>query len=557
MATKLDRKTLPAGTNASDFKYMGRAAIDQGDFGSDVGIADCACVDQFGTSDHSKFYHGGVVQHTGNSRWYVVLEWGRIKAGNSWSGNTFMGGDFQFVEAFSEADARSFFASQMAEKNTKRLSQKSIGGRMIWAAKEGKDGYLVQRLSTRSRGLPDAYTIKDSTGVKVTAPVASVVAVVGVSTGSVKQYQPQVVALAKSLLGGTKDYARAASASTGITPTLAAIQEVRDECIPIALKLLQKVGADVKAQLADSGLRDLSKYVASQVPRVIPRGGDPMAILLTTENIFALQQDLDAFESSLKTEDFSTASAVVTSDMDPDKRLNANLRWLDPASDLGRWVTTTYCSMNKNVHSHLNGRKFRVLNVFEVVRPDRDAQFLQTVRTIAAKRKGQNRGDTMPELQPATRPDISDVAEYVKDAGVFLGVHGTRAVNIHGILSTNFRLPSSLSGVQIAGSAFSAGTYFADSIAKSHGYVGDSGSIYGSSNGGIAGRGFFMFLCDVAGGKFHYPRSTMWGATSIPGDADSIYAHPRYCSSLANNEYVIHNPSGQQRIRYLVEAKLD
>ena len=56
MATKLDRKTLPSGTNASDFKYMGRAASDQGDFGSDVGIADCACVDQFGSEDSGWFW---------------------------------------------------------------------------------------------------------------------------------------------------------------------------------------------------------------------------------------------------------------------------------------------------------------------------------------------------------------------------------------------------------------------------------------------------------------------------------------------------------------------
>src|SRR3989304_507770 len=96
MATKLSKKEVPSGCNSGDFKYIGRPAKDQGDFDSDVGIADCACVNQFGEANNSKYYHGGVVQ--ANGRFFVYLEWGRIKPGKSWNG-TFNGGAYQFVAA--------------------------------------------------------------------------------------------------------------------------------------------------------------------------------------------------------------------------------------------------------------------------------------------------------------------------------------------------------------------------------------------------------------------------------------------------------------------------
>ena len=133
MATKLSRKQLPYGYSCHDFKYAGRPANDQGDFGTDVGIADMACVNQFGEANNAKHYHGGVVQ-SGDGKWWVYLEWGRIKPGRSW-GNYFNGQDFQFVQCSSENDARAFFKKQMVSKNTMRLVKKAIGGKTIWAGK--------------------------------------------------------------------------------------------------------------------------------------------------------------------------------------------------------------------------------------------------------------------------------------------------------------------------------------------------------------------------------------------------------------------------------------
>jgi hypothetical protein len=244
MATKLGRKEMPSGLSADDFKYQGRPAKEQDDFGPDVGIADMVCVNQFGDSNNNKYYHAGVVQASG--RWFVYLEWGRVSGnGKTWEGH-FRGQDFQFVQCSGEADARAFFEKQCKSKNIKRLQKKKVGSNEIWVGKNGKDGYVVQRLATRERGLPDATLIKDDTGVEKKAKKK--VAKKKVARKKIDA-QPQVISLAKALVGGTADYARAASKAAGVTPTMDAINEVRDQLIPEALELIKKIGDDQDKQL--------------------------------------------------------------------------------------------------------------------------------------------------------------------------------------------------------------------------------------------------------------------------------------------------------------------
>ena len=556
MAVKFGRKRMPPGYNASDFQYVGRPANDQGDFGKDVGIADMACVNQFGQHNNAKHYHGGVVKSK-DGRWWVYLEWGRIKPGKSWSGH-FRGQDFQFVQCSSEADARSFFAKQMNSKNTKRLVKKNIGGRDIWAGKSGKDGYIVQKLATRERGLPDAYSIKDSTGVTV-KPKAAPKPVTAVKDSKPakpkKTYQPQVIALCRSLVGGTQDYARAAAASTGIIPTMDAIQEVRDDLLPLALKEISRIGNDVNKQIQDSKLIDLSKLVAALVPRPIPSGGSAMArakaTILSTENILSIQQDLDAFEAALKNEDFSMTKAKKQPDyLDVDTIMGAKLTWLDPKSDIGKFVEKTFRGMSNNRHSYLRS-KLKVKNMYAVERPKQDQLFVDAVTELAKKRKRVTYKDRA-RLQPSSRPDLGSFADIAAQANVFVGIHGTRPVNVHPIIKSNLRLPRQLKGVHITGAAFGHGIYFATDWKKSYGYTGHGRAYYGSG-GQISGRGFFMFLADVAMGKGYMTKSTgSW--VQPPRGTDSVAAFPEY-SSVVNDEHIIFNPH-YQRIRYIIEGDM-
>lgn len=550
---KLPRKTLPSGHGPEDFKYMGRPAKDQDDFGADVGIADCACVNQFGEANNSKYYHGGVVQSTKTSGWFVYLQWGRIKsAGKSWQNGGFKEQDFQFVECSSEAEARSTFAKQLKSKNTARLEQKSIGGVTVWAGKVDKkgvvkDGYIVQSLATRERGLPDAYGIKDETGVAVKKAAPKKTKTTNLS----RDYHPREIELASALVGGSVAYTRALSKSSGVVPTMDAISKVRDNLLTAALARISAIGSDPAAQVADKDLQDISKMVFAMVPREIPRTGlSPEDAILSNRNIMQVQQDLDAFETALLNEDFTVETTSTA--VDPDTLLNAKLTWLDPNSDIGRWVEATYRGMTRNRHGDLRGRNLRVLNMFAIERPDRDTRFVKAVQEVAARRKGQDLGKVAPALQPSRRPDLGDVGDWAKDSNVFVGIHGTRGVNVAPILQTHLRMPKSLSGVQITGAAFGHGIYFATDLKKSWGYTGH-GARWGGSGGSVANRGAFMFLCDVIGGKFHYP-TRAWGINSdkCPNGDDSVYANPSFISSLQNDEHIIFNPD-YCRLRYVVE----
>lgn len=553
MPVKLKRKEFPAGYSPSDFEYKGRPARDQGDFGEDVGIADMACVNQFGEKNNAKFYHGGVVQ-SNDGTWWLYTEWGRTKPGNSWAGSAWTGNaqDFQFVRCESEGEARKEFAKKMKSKNIRRLTQITVSGKTVWAGKKGKDGYIVQRLATREKGLPDALKIKDNSGIETPKKKTPKKKTPKKTAKRKKTFDPEVVALAQALVGGTQTYTRAMAAASGVTPTMDAIEEVRNDLIPAALARLKVVGNDLDTQVKDRDLVALSQMVASLVPRPISRKGltDAEAIL-SSNNILSLQQDLDAFEASLRNENFEVED-VPEQTIDPDNMLNARLTHLSLRSELGKWVARTFTEMTRNRHS--NVRHMRIRNIFAVERPDRDSRFVNSVKDLAAKRKGQHLGDVKPGLQPPTRPDLGDLKKLASDANLFLGIHGTRGVNIHPIMSTHFRMPQALSGVHITGAAFGGGIYFATDRGKSAQYVGSRHSVYGSG-GGLRNRGFFMFLCDVAGGKFHYPRGA-WGIGSkCPGGGDSVYAHPSYCRTLLNDEHVIFNPD-HARIRYLIELDL-
>jgi hypothetical protein len=544
MATKLGRKEMPSGLSADDFKYQGRPAKDQDDFGTDVGIADMVCVNQFGESNNNKYYHAGVV--TASGKFYVYLEWGRVSGGgNTWESGGFRGQDFQFVQCSNEDDARTFFEKQCRSKNIKRLQSKKIGGKEIWVGKAGKDGYVVQRLATRERGLPDATLIKDDTGVAKKA--AKKKATKKKAAPKKVDAHPQVIALCKDLVGGTADYARAASKASGVTPTMDAIEEVRDQLIPEALQLIKKIGDDPDKQLKDKKLQQLSSYVATIVPRPIPRSGDASAVILNQNNIFLVQQDLDAFEAALKNEDFDIEDQPVNT-IDPNAVLGRRVSWIDPKSEHGQWLEATYRGMTNNRHGHLRG-SLKVLNMFAVEDDAKRKAFLQCATAIAKNRSGSRH--ERAGLQPKKRIDVSDISDIYSDANVCVGIHGTRAVNVQPILASNLRLPKALKGVHITGSAFGHGIYFATDWKKSHGYTG--GGYYGGG-GTIKRRGFFMFLCDLTLGKPYMAKTTMWNTINCPKGHDSVFAKQRV-TSVQNDEHVIFDPN-QQFIRYIIEARV-
>ena len=138
-----------------------------------------------------------------------------------------------------------------------------------------------------------------------------------------------------------------------------------------------------------------------------------------------------------------------------------------------------------------------------------------------------------------------------RDTNTYLLFHGTRSVNVGGILKSSLRLPKTLVGVQTTGAMFGPGLYFADDWKKSAGYTSLDSSYWSGGSGGISGRGAFLFVCDVVLGN-SYVSTRAKGFSQPPDGFHSVFGSCKGIGSLMNNEFIIYN-TNQHRLRYLVE----
>lgn len=122
--------------------------------------------------------------------------------------------------------------------------------------------------------------------------------------------------------------------------------------------------------------------------------------------------------------------------------------------------------------------------------------------------------------------------------------HGTRMFNVLSILKSGLIIPRSGGSYQITGRMFGDGVYFSDQSTKSLNYS------YGFWDGKNRDNNCFMFLADVAMGKYHIPGGG-YGMRSIPAGHDSCYAKAG-TGGVRNNEMIVYRTS-QANLRYLVE----
>ena len=120
--------------------------------------------------------------------------------------------------------------------------------------------------------------------------------------------------------------------------------------------------------------------------------------------------------------------------------------------------------------------------------------------------------------------------------------HGTRASNLLSILKSGFVIPPS-NAPHCTGRMFGNGVYFSDQSTKSLNYA------FGYWGGGPADSNCFMFLVDVAMGKFFVPDGP---STRLPKPGyDSTYAQSGK-SGVMNNEMIVYKTT-QINPRFLVE----
>ena len=525
MGNKLDKSTFPVGHTAADFECFGPPATKDGEFEGTC-ICDMGCFTQDG-KDTNKYYHAAIVRSKKDQHWGTYFEWGRTGAKNP---------QFQYIVCSSKADAEAEYIAQLREKNVKRGQwiQHATLGRIL-QAKPGKDCYLVRPQATRSTGLPDARTIKLNEGNGSSQAATAVVK--KVTTSSVLA-DNQTLALMRDLNVATVSYTRGAMTDSSL-PTQSAIEEARD-ILGAALSRIKIIGNNIDDQLADKEVTSLTNLIYGRISKKKDRNAKPATWLLTQDNIVLWQQDLDAFESALAT--VSTDSLEDAND--PFGGMKIKMSWQSPKSSLGEFVHHWFPKATRNRHSYLGDMK--VKNVWSVERQGDVAKLAS-----AQKRIGKVNAVERPFHQPSSRPDLSaEESQQFKDSHTTLLIHGTRSVNVRGILDKALMMPRQLVGVAITGAMFGPGIYFADDWKKSAGYTSLSGGYYSSGSGGVAKRGAFMFLADVVVGKAYVAPGSK-GYTGPPDGHHCVFGKAGH-SSVQNNEWIIFN-SDQNRLRYLVE----
>lgn len=525
MATKIEKSTYPSGHSSNDFTCFGPPAVKDGDFLNTM-IVDLGSFSQDG-KDTAKYYHAAVVQSNKNQNWYVYYEWGRTGAANP---------QFQFEEFSSKDDAVRAYIKQIESKNIKRgdwQNHPTLG--KILVAKPGKDCYLVRPQSTRSTGLPSARTIKlsEQTVVKVATP----------NSKKTKSYDSQTLSLMKDLNVATISYTRGAMTDNSL-PTLNAIIEARD-ILTAALNQIKKVGDNIDDQLKDKEITSLTNLIYSRISKKKARNASPDEWLLTKNNIFSWQQDLDTFESALNSSDNSEEI-----EFNPFGGAKVNMEWLSPTSELGKFIYSWFPTATLGRHGYV--RKIKIKNVWKVEREEELARFENAQKNlgkIPANRE-------VPLHQPKDRSKIDLTAEQCKlykSTNTCLLMHGTRTVNTMGLISSGFKFPKELVNVSIAGAMFSGGAggiYTADDYGKSAGYTSLRNAYYASGDGAIKNRGAIIFLCDIILGNPHVaPRSYPY--VSYPNGTHSIFGKAGV-SGVQNNEFIILKKE-QYKFRYMVE----
>jgi len=172
------------------------------------------------------------------------------------------------------------------------------------------------------------------------------------------------------------------------------------------------------------------------------------------------------------------------------------------------------------------------------IKPLQDQQVFSEIVTFFEKGRNRNHVSYRKRLQNVWEIDIAQ-DQFIPRTPTWKLWHGTKASNIVSILRAGLKIVPSGSGFT-TGRMYGDGLYFSDQSTKSLNYA---GSFWGGRDEGR----YFMFLVDVAMGRFYKPRSRCYRP---PSGYDSVFAEGG--SAVRNNEMIVY---GEQfaKIKYLCE----
>jgi hypothetical protein len=280
-----------------------------------------------------------------------------------------------------------------------------------------------------------------------------------------------------------------------------------------------------------------------RIPKKKAVGAAAHTWILSKDNILAWQADLDAFESALYNQDIETEDEK---DFDPFAGMRLTMEYLPRDSKEGKFLYEWWPRATANRHAYLGDMKIK--HLWRVERHDDEGKIPKAQEEILGD---QPTIKERPLFQPNERVDLtaSEKKKY-KATNTALLFHGTRSVNVSGILREALRLPKTLVGVVITGAMFGPGLYFADDWKKSAGYTSLKSSYWSQGSGAVKGRAAFMFAADVVLGNPHVAPHA-YGYTEPPKGTHSIFGKAGH-SGVQNNEFIVFKPH-QNRLRYLIE----
>lgn len=584
MAVKLDRNTLPSGHSREDFEGTGPVVTKDTEWGEGC-LADLGCFKVDEGTDSNKFYHLAVVQSTINKKWFAYYEWGRTRPDGRPSSPA-----FQFFDCSSKEDAQATCNKQFKSKNVSRGEWEEIAGKQRWVPKKKwekggkpkmKDGvqetadlYVVRALATRLVGLPCCEKIAndDAQGGKA-KPVKTKAK--KKTTGP--QIDRQTRSLFNDLLGGVQTYAKTFLGSSGgpvTLPSQSAVDDARDILID-SLKRVGQVESGmsksstpdqlVAAQVADSQLMQLTKLMYGIIPKAT-RNPAPEDYILNRNNILGWEQDIDVLEQALHGASMTTEDSG-DSGSNPLDGIPATVEWIPSGDPIYDWLIGTPGNRGKltgwwpSATRYKSGTGSSALKVHGLWRVTRDND-RPKIRRYQEKVLGEIKGKKITErpifAKEKERPDLNAAERKLFwDTNTSLTFHGTRTVNVPGIVRENLRFPHELTGVVINGAMFGPGCYFADDWSKSAGYCSHRSSFYGGG-GGVDKRHSMMFGFDVCFGIAHVAPGSK-GYRGSPAGTHCIFGkHGKTkawgSSTLANNEWIIYEKTACE-MRYLAEIE--
>lgn len=490
---KLNKDTLPVSHTFADFLSFGPTADKDGEFDNAM-MADLGCFNQDGI-DTNKMYFASVLQSSKNSAWFTYFEWGKVGGYHQ----------FQFLSCDSKEEAIKELYKQLHSKNDKRgewYVHPSLG--RLLRAKKGKDCYLIRKQTSRSVYVESAKNISNE-----------VKSVVVASTSKKPNLHPECLSLLKDLQLGSISYTKSSMIS-GDIPTQSAIDEAR--------MILKEASSATK----DSELTELTRILYCKIPKIKYKGD----VTLSSDNICAWANDLDAFESAISS---SGSDEVRYDNFIPIDYVDKNdVLW----SEIDKWVN----SATRNKHSYLPG-KMKIRHIFRLNNDVQWNKFKSYRSNVIAK----------DAHKPLHQPSYDKLVSDCKISNTATLFHGTRSVNTSGILkSGKLMLPKALSGVSINGAMFGPGSYFADDWKKSAGYCSIDNSYWSGGGGKITNRKAFLFISYVVLGIPAIEHRGV-GYTKPPAGYHSVFG--KAGQSLANNELIVYNEDAHL-LDYLIEFEV-